>query len=418
MISVARKPTAPRGQVVVAVLILALLAVTAAVGDDRLDRASEALAAGDYTAALELADAVLKDEDNARAHLIKGAAATELGQLSKAQTHLEIARELAPDLPDLEYRFGLLEQVRADEAATKGKPQKATKRYLQAAYYYRKELRRSPRHAGALDNLALALSEAGETVEAIEVLEQWIELDPSNQQARLRLASLLSQEGRVEEARTTIEDKPTPEVTERSADAAYAMARSLYAEGSYDEAHALLEQLRDDPAAEPWHVKALEALDHLQRRQPFDAADALVAFIGMNPPDQDLRTVGVTYVAIHRELLAVLREDPDALDGRTLPKPTLRVSATYPSDARRLNVEGEVNLLVEVGDDGRPGTVDILSIDVSHNPSFHSDEFRQAAMDAVKQWEFEPANIDGEPVGYWFPITINFTPATKRSGGS
>lgn len=33
----------------------------------------------------------------------------------------------------------------------------------------------------------------------------------------------------------------------------------------------------------------------------------------------------------------------------------------------------------------------------------------QKALEAVREWKFEPATLDGEPVAVYYNLTINFT---------
>jgi tetratricopeptide (TPR) repeat protein len=125
----------------VVVVSLALAVSTIATAQDDLDRAAELLASGNYQEAFDLANAALERADDPRAHLMLAAASTKLGLFAKARKHLEIARELAPDLADLDYQFGVLEQTRGDEARAEGKTKRASTRYLKAVMSFDRELR-------------------------------------------------------------------------------------------------------------------------------------------------------------------------------------------------------------------------------------------------------------------------------------
>jgi TonB family protein len=77
-----------------------------------------------------------------------------------------------------------------------------------------------------------------------------------------------------------------------------------------------------------------------------------------------------------------------------------RVNPLYPESARQDRIAGIVILEVLIGKDGkvkdavvRKGLPDGLS---------------EAAVDAVRQWEFQPATLNGEPVDVIFDLTINF----------
>lgn len=67
----------------------------------------------------------------------------------------------------------------------------------------------------------------------------------------------------------------------------------------------------------------------------------------------------------------------------------------YPSMARRLGEEGEVQLDVRVGPDG-------AVIDVRLKKSSGSQLLDQTAIDTVKKWRFRPATVDGQPVAEWY----------------
>jgi len=62
--------------------------------------------------------------------------------------------------------------------------------------------------------------------------------------------------------------------------------------------------------------------------------------------------------------------------------------------------QGEASLAINTGPDGR--LVDLLVV------SYSRPEFAEAAKSAVKQWTFEPARLDGEPVGTTVEIRFSF----------
>jgi protein TonB len=75
----------------------------------------------------------------------------------------------------------------------------------------------------------------------------------------------------------------------------------------------------------------------------------------------------------------------------TPPKPIHRVQAKYPFEAKTQRIEGRVvvNFLVT-----KEGTVKEASVFQSSPEGV----FDQAALEAVKQWKFDPGKIGGEPV--------------------
>jgi protein TonB len=82
------------------------------------------------------------------------------------------------------------------------------------------------------------------------------------------------------------------------------------------------------------------------------------------------------------------------------PQKLVDVKPAYPEDARAAKIEGVVILGIVIGDDGSViDTMVLRSI-----PALD-----QAAIDAVRQWEFEPTLLNGEPVEIEMTVTINFT---------
>ena len=75
------------------------------------------------------------------------------------------------------------------------------------------------------------------------------------------------------------------------------------------------------------------------------------------------------------------------------------VPAVYPAIAKARRLKGSVTVKVTIGKDGKV-----------NNPRFVSGApvFRDAAFDAVKQWQYKPAMLNGQPVEQEQEIQINF----------
>jgi periplasmic protein TonB len=86
------------------------------------------------------------------------------------------------------------------------------------------------------------------------------------------------------------------------------------------------------------------------------------------------------------------------------PVPIRRVPPVYPSWGKQAGIEGSVTLQVEVLKDGKVGAIEVLK-SLSAGPG----GFDEAAVKAVKQWEFQPAKTGGQPIACWvtFPIQFN-----------
>jgi protein TonB len=82
------------------------------------------------------------------------------------------------------------------------------------------------------------------------------------------------------------------------------------------------------------------------------------------------------------------------------PAMTRRVHPVYPPIAQSARVQGVVILEALVGEDGRVRDARVLrSIPL----------LDQAALDAVRQWEYEPVLLNGAPVPIIMTVTVQFT---------
>jgi TonB family protein len=90
---------------------------------------------------------------------------------------------------------------------------------------------------------------------------------------------------------------------------------------------------------------------------------------------------------------------PPLSKGATPPRLVRRRVPSYPPFARAHGVEGSVVLRVIVG---KTGGVDEVSV-VSGNPVL-----ARAAMDAVREWRYEPATLNGQPTELETMVTLNF----------
>jgi protein TonB len=77
-----------------------------------------------------------------------------------------------------------------------------------------------------------------------------------------------------------------------------------------------------------------------------------------------------------------------------------KVTPAYPPDAKEARIQGVVHLTAIIGKDGSIQSLEV----VSGHPLLV-----QAAMDAVKQWEYKPTLLNGNPVEVVTQIDVNFT---------
>lgn len=76
------------------------------------------------------------------------------------------------------------------------------------------------------------------------------------------------------------------------------------------------------------------------------------------------------------------------------------VRPTYPAEAAAANTQGIVILEVRIEPDGKVRNLRVMR---------SIPALDQAAMDAVKQWEFQPALLNGAPTAVVMFVTVNFT---------
>jgi protein TonB len=85
------------------------------------------------------------------------------------------------------------------------------------------------------------------------------------------------------------------------------------------------------------------------------------------------------------------------------PRPIFQRPPSYPQELRKQKRQGTVYVLFTVD---RQGRVTDAKVDKSTDPAFE-----QPALEAVKQWKFEPGTRKGEPVQFRMRIPITFNAA-------
>jgi len=82
------------------------------------------------------------------------------------------------------------------------------------------------------------------------------------------------------------------------------------------------------------------------------------------------------------------------------PSPTMQIQPSYPADLQRQGISGDVVLMLVLDEKGR---VREAKVERSSNPGFE-----RPAVDAARQWVFEPAVKDGKPVRARLRAPIRF----------
>ena len=92
---------------------------------------------------------------------------------------------------------------------------------------------------------------------------------------------------------------------------------------------------------------------------------------------------------------------PVRVGGQIMPPRKIKdVQPVYPAIAQSTRVPGSVTIEATIGSDGKVIEAKV----VRSNPLFD-----QAALDAVRQWEYLPTFLNGVPVPVLMTVTVNFT---------
>jgi TonB family protein len=123
-----------------------------------------------------------------------------------------------------------------------------------------------------------------------------------------------------------------------------------------------------------------------------------------NSAGPDNQSIGVFYLVGGRFRLDGSRHDVRVLSTNktgpvTVGKLANRIPPVYPPLARQARIQGTVAVNVIVRKDG---TVEVQNVGAGHPLLI------QAAVDAVKQWRYEPTTVNGEPVDIQTKIYVFF----------
>ncbi|MGC4072782.1 MAG: energy transducer TonB [Nibricoccus sp.] len=91
---------------------------------------------------------------------------------------------------------------------------------------------------------------------------------------------------------------------------------------------------------------------------------------------------------------------PKLARGDRLPVVKKQVRPKYPTDLRKKGITGDVNVHIVVSSSG-----DVAEAEVIDSPN---EQFSEAALEAVRQWKFEPGLKDGVPVAVRLKFPIQF----------
>jgi TonB family protein len=137
-----------------------------------------------------------------------------------------------------------------------------------------------------------------------------------------------------------------------------------------------------------------------------DTAEMRVHSVDVRVPVNGIAVVGsdrhlvAVHVMDHMESAGVVDPLRIQKDVITPPKAVSTVNPVYPEEARRERVHGIVILQCSIDAAGNVEWVHVLK--------GLPNGLTESALDAVRQWHFEPATKDGKPVPVLFNLTTNF----------
>src|SRR6266566_4125665 len=227
-----------------------------------------------------------------------------------------------------------------------GETLRAQKNFSGAVTQYREAIRLKPDYPAAHAGLANALADKGELDNAIREFREIVRLNPSDASAHQALGELLSSKGELDAAK----------------------------------AEFLTVMQLKTKTSEPLREAANNLVDKEENVQP--TPDPAVE----TPPKKS----------------AILKVPPTRVRQGGIVRPAKllhRVEPTYPPLAAQAHVSGTVRLHANVGKDGS-----VLEVEALSGPPL----LLQSAMNAVKQWRYSPALLNGHPVEVDTTIDVEF----------
>ncbi len=97
---------------------------------------------------------------------------------------------------------------------------------------------------------------------------------------------------------------------------------------------------------------------------------------------------------------------PDFLTPESAPVIRKKTEPYYPELALKAGIEGKVWVKLWITEQGKVQEAQILKSD--------NEIFNQAALDAARQFEFEPARLKGKPIAVWVSVPFAFKIAEKK----
>ncbi len=146
-------------------------------------------------------------------------------------------------------------------------------------------------------------------------------------------------------------------------------------------------------AVAPSKVPDVPTLDRSALTRPNDIPETPVAL-----PTQDLSNDPPSSPVSSQTDTPTTQGGPITLSGDSV-RVLHQVDPIYPALAMAAHLQGQVVVRMTIDEHGQPSDVEAIS---------GPQAFQGPALKAARQWRFEPARQDGQPVAATFLLTLNF----------
>jgi tetratricopeptide (TPR) repeat protein len=253
---------------------------------------------GEYEQAVDEAERVLAGNPELdEAFYIRGVALEKLGRYAEAESVLQQAAGRMPDYPRIWAALGEVSMNLAAEQESRNEADEAKQAYGRAAEALTKAVERDSDTLALQINLAASLDRTGEEEQLLQVLERILEQDPTNIQARVRLAGLYARQGKRDVAMAMLDEVPDTET--RAAVTIYNIAVGLNDGGDIEGSLLAARRAAEIDPQLP-HPRRLIAQNLLGKNDHPAAIEAIGAFLELAPDDPE--------ADVYRRILTQLEE--------------------------------------------------------------------------------------------------------------
>jgi len=122
------------------------------------------------------------------------------------------------------------------------------------------------------------------------------------------------------------------------------------------------------------------------------------------------------------------QDPPENIQVDTMPRPTSYTAPKYPESARKLGIEGEVWLKLVVDEKGNASKISVVRSHIINNEKVSGknvtskeayaalDDLTAAAIEAAKNWKFNPAVLNGKQTKVWVTLPFKFKLDSSKPG--